>query len=249
MARIRSIHPGLFSDPEFAALSDGAQIIYLGLLTEADDNGVFEWNLNKLKIRLRPLKDGSLEPFVSELTTSNKVASYEIDGRKYGAIRNFRRFQRPKSPKSWHPIPDDFRNYVCLSGEDGETPPPSTQSISEIPPQMEEGGGRREEVSKANALVGASAPKPTKRKSKLPDDWEPTDDDLAYANAQGCVDPRDTAERFKLNHLSKGTLFDDFRRGFQYWCRNEKRFGGGGRQSLENANQERIRLANEAIAK
>jgi hypothetical protein len=144
VARIRSIHPGFFSDPEFAALSDGGQIIYLGLLTEADDNGVFEWNLNKLKIRLRPLKDGSIEPFVSELVAANKVASYEFDGRKYGAIRNFRRFQRPKSPKSWHPIPDDFRNYVGLSAVNGGNELRSTHPTSEIPPQREEEGGKGE---------------------------------------------------------------------------------------------------------
>jgi hypothetical protein len=114
MARIRSIHPGLFSDPEFASLSADAQMFYLGLLTEADDNGIFEWKPNMLRIRLRPLKDGSVEPLLSELQESQKVSRYEMGGRQYGAVRNFRKFQRPKSPKSWHPILPDFRNYVGL---------------------------------------------------------------------------------------------------------------------------------------
>lgn len=137
MARIRSIHPGLFSDPEFAGLSSDAQVFFLGLLTEADDNGVFEWKPMTLRIRLRPTKDGPVDALLSELESAEKVRSYEIEGRKYGAIRNFRKFQRPKSPKSWHPIPDDFRNWVGLSG------PPS-----ENPPQMEDGGCRREDEVK-----------------------------------------------------------------------------------------------------
>ncbi len=131
MARIRSIHPGLFTDPEFADLSERAQVFYLGLLCEADDNGIFEWKPTTLRIRYRPTKDGPVDVLLSELVVANKVAAYEIDGRKYGAIRKFTAWQRPKSPKSWHPIPDHFRNYVGSSGV-----------ISVIAPQREEGGGK-----------------------------------------------------------------------------------------------------------
>lgn len=131
MARIRSIHPGLFTDPEFADLSERAQVFYLGLLCEADDNGIFEWKPTTLRIRYRPTKDGAVDPLLAELIAANKVAAYEIEGRKYGAIRKFTAWQRPKSPKSWHPIPDHFRNYIGSSG-----------SISEIVPQREEVGGK-----------------------------------------------------------------------------------------------------------
>lgn len=62
------------------------------------------------------------------------------------------------------------------------------------------------------------------RKTKLPDDWQPSEELLAYAAEQGCVDPKDTAERFRLHHQSKGTMGADWGRGFQYWCRNEKNF-------------------------
>lgn len=62
------------------------------------------------------------------------------------------------------------------------------------------------------------------RKTKLPDDWQPSEELLAYAAEQGCVDPKDTAERFRLHHQSKGTLGANWDRGFQFWCRNEKNF-------------------------
>jgi hypothetical protein len=160
VARIRSIHPGLFSDPEFAGLSDAAQIFYLGLLTEADDNGVFEWKPATLRIRLRPCKDGAIEPLLSELQAGDKVRPYEIGGRVYGAIRNFRKFQRPKLPKSWHPIPDDFRSYVGL--DDPDSPKrgrgrPSSLGTSEIKSQMEDEGWRMKDGSVPNG-TGARAP-------------------------------------------------------------------------------------------
>lgn len=167
MPRIRSIHPGLFSDPEFAGLSCDAQMFYLGLLTEADDNGIFEWKPSMLRIRLRPLKDGDVEPLLFELKEAQKIDSYEMGGRHYGAIRNFRRFQRPKSPKSWHPILSEFRIYVGLSDENGETPTPQVSTLppkGEMSPQMEEEGGRRKDeggnsVAKATGDADAATPK------------------------------------------------------------------------------------------
>lgn len=62
------------------------------------------------------------------------------------------------------------------------------------------------------------------RKTKLPDDWKATEELLAYAAEQGCADPLDTAERFRLHHQSKGTLGIDWNKGFQFWCRNQKTF-------------------------
>ncbi len=41
MARIRSIHPGLFTDEAFMALSLLARVVLPGLWTECDDQGVF----------------------------------------------------------------------------------------------------------------------------------------------------------------------------------------------------------------
>jgi hypothetical protein len=67
MARIRSVHPGLFTDEAFVQLSPSAQIFWIGLLTESDDHGVFEWKPVTLKMRLLPLCDGSVEPLLQEL--------------------------------------------------------------------------------------------------------------------------------------------------------------------------------------
>lgn len=75
-----------------------------------------------------------------------------------------------------------------------------------------------------DSIVDSAAPKRATRKAKLSADWTPTLEQLTYAKAQGCQDPADTAERFRLHHLSKGTLGADWNLGFQYWCRNESRF-------------------------
>lgn len=78
---------------------------------------------------------------------------------------------------------------------------------------------RREETEKRRSAS---------KGSRLPKDWAPTEDELKYAADQGCADPADTAERFKLHHWNKGTLGKDWHAGFQFWCRNEKNFRRSG---------------------
>lgn len=138
MARIRSVHPGLFTDEAFVALSSDAQIFLIGLWTEADDQGVFEWKPVSLRMRLRPTKDGAVDGLLEELQAANAIRSFEADGRKYGAVRNFRRYQRPKSPNAVHPIPDDFRNYVGLTQSISEIDDDEGAATSEIAPQRKE---------------------------------------------------------------------------------------------------------------
>jgi hypothetical protein len=151
MARIRSIHPGLFTDEGFVSLSDAAQVFLLGIWTEADDQGVFEWKPTTLRMRLRPTRDGAVDCLLSELLVANFVRKYEIGSRQYGAIRNFRKFQRPKSPNSVHAITDEIRIYVALNNQVSEISidePPTFPPKEEIRPQMEEGGDKMDEVKK-----------------------------------------------------------------------------------------------------
>lgn len=151
MARIRSVHPGLFDDEKFVDLSTDAQIFLVGLYTQADDQGIFPWKLSTLRMRLRPTKDGSIEAILAELAEHNFITSYEIDGRQYGAVRNFRIFQRPKKPNSLYPITDEIRTYVGLSKPSKEpatakTPPSSEPVPHQYGNSSAEGGGRREDV-------------------------------------------------------------------------------------------------------
>lgn len=230
MARIRSIHPSLFTDEQFVNLSDGAQVFYLGLLTEADDQGIFEWKPVSLRLRLRGNRDGGVEGLLSELEAADKVAAYELDGRKYGAIRNFRKFQRPKSPNAVHPTTLQWRIYVGLEKPKPETPPPQPDQFppnGEKSPQMEDGGGRRESGAKAptppappakprdvTAIVFDDGLKWLHERTGKPDTtcrsllgkWRRSLGDaellatIGRAQREGIIDPVSWFERIILNH-------------------------------------------------
>lgn len=144
MARIRSVHPGFFTDEDLVAVSAYARLFYLGLLTECDDGGVFEWKPTGLKIRILPNDAVDPSRLLEELAVAGRVMKYEMSGRQFGAVRNFCRYQRPKSPKFTHPNTEESRNWVGLapaSGEPDADEEPPVPPKEEKSPQMEEVGG------------------------------------------------------------------------------------------------------------
>lgn len=145
MSRIRSIHPGFFTDERLVSTSMAARLLFLGLGVEADDKGIFEWKPVTLKMRIFPADNVDVASCLGELEQAGVIQSYEMDGRKYGAIRNFRRHQRPKTPNDIHPITPEIRTYIGPPSKKPEKP--SGEGVSfpqkgEKSAQMEDGGGK-----------------------------------------------------------------------------------------------------------
>jgi hypothetical protein len=112
MARIRSVHPGFFTDEAYVEFQHVTRLLLIGLWTECDDQGIFEWKPARLKMRLFPADALDLSPMLAELEAGNAIRRFEVDGAVYGAVRNFRKYQRPKSPNAVHPLPRDLERYV-----------------------------------------------------------------------------------------------------------------------------------------
>jgi hypothetical protein len=154
MARIRSVHPGLFTDETFMELSPHAQIFTIGLWTEADDQGVFPWKPKTLKARLLPAASVDAGELLAQLLDGGVLGRFEVDGQSYGVIRNFRRFQRPEKPKAVHPLPEKWREFVGLSSNShtcsrkpqppiGDGAPSGPGPADDLPPMS---GGAVEDV-------------------------------------------------------------------------------------------------------
>lgn len=159
MARIRSVHPSLFTDDDWVSCSAFARLFYIGLWTDADDQGLFVWKPLQLKMKIFPGDSIEAGPLLDELVAADLIASFSHAGSKFGAIKNFRKYQRPKKPNAVHFMPEEFRTYVALdaigSEPDGDDPtevPHQTPTKGGKSPQMEDGGWRgEEEVSEAIA--------------------------------------------------------------------------------------------------
>lgn len=184
MARIRSVHPGLFTDESFMSCSPAAQILFIGIWTEADDYGAFEWKPITLKARILPAHNVDVVALLAELEAANMVRRYEHSDRKLGAVRNFTRFQRPKKPKSMHVMTPEIRTYVGMAphdappvgnefgtggepdGHEDDDIPPSEERVPKKPeksPQMED-EGRKERGDRRSTTSLTPPPAPIARR-------------------------------------------------------------------------------------
>lgn len=149
MARIRSIHPGLSTDEAFMSMTMAAKAAWPLLWTECDDQGVFEWKPVVLKARLLPADDINFSALLAEWEGLDVIRGFVVDGRSYGAVKNFRKYQRPKKPNATYPLPDEFRTYVHIDTPSSEPVPHQVGTKPGKPPQMEDGGWRMEEGTAA----------------------------------------------------------------------------------------------------
>ncbi|WP_303828912.1 hypothetical protein [Asticcacaulis taihuensis] len=160
MARIRSVHPGLFTDADWVECPIPARLLVIGLWTYADDQGVFVWRPKEIKMAVFPGDSIEIEPLLIDLARNNLIRRYEIDGRSYGAIRNFRRWQRPQKPNALHPVSESIAVYVGLSRNSTLPVHDPSENDQRKSIQREEVGGRskrEEEVPVSNETLTQSA--------------------------------------------------------------------------------------------
>lgn len=188
MSRIRSIHPGLWTDEAFVSLSPMARLLIMGVWNECDDTGSFAWSPLTLKMRVLPADNADASELLAEMVNAGIVLRYDVAGKAYGAVRNFCQYQRPKKPHSVHPQTDEVRKWVnteARSSRDGvEEVPNELPTGGEIHRQMEDGGGIKEDCSDeqsqpASGRVG---------KRLIPEDWSPPPASTLPPRAKACAE-------------------------------------------------------------
>jgi hypothetical protein len=152
MARIRSIHPEQWTDEAFVELSMQGRLLAIALRNFSDDKGIFEWKPKTLKMKVFPADDVDIDAELDAMLMHDQCIKFTSNGKTYGAIRNFLKYQRPKKPNNIHPITPDAAQYVGFKGETtsevdavddrklGEQFPTSGENS----PQMEDGGCSKE---------------------------------------------------------------------------------------------------------
>lgn len=147
MSRIRSIHPGLWTDDAFMALSAHARLLIIGIWTEAFDDGVFDWKPLTLRARIFPVDSIDMTALLEELESGGFVRRELSGDRAIGLVRNFRVYQRPKKPNSSGMLKPEWATYVGIPHDDPEPVPHQFPTGTEKSPQMEDGGGSVKEES------------------------------------------------------------------------------------------------------
>lgn len=223
MARIRSVHPEQWTDEDFVCLSFPARLLAIAIRNECDDKGVFEWKPQRIKMRLFPADNVDVADLLKELVDCDQVCAFDEGGKRYGAVRNFRKYQRPKKPNDVYPLPHELRKYVGLADEsseleadeDDEVSPPVPHQFptsSEIAPQMEDGGCRMESNTPLNPPKG-------KRATQISPDAQITPGMIRAGEKRGHSSREIAAqfERFKTSAIAKGRKYVNWDAAFGTW--------------------------------
>lgn len=114
MARKRMLDPNLYEDPEVGSLSFGARWLFIGLISNADDEGRGTADPRQLKKMIFGYDDVTsdqvrewLSEIVEKLSRSDgnggsvqNVVIYESEGRPFYFLRNWRKYQVISHPSA-----------------------------------------------------------------------------------------------------------------------------------------------------
>ena len=211
MARIRSVHPSLFTDEAWVSCTPLARLLYIGLWTEADDQGVFEWRPATLKMRILPLDNVAVPELLDELTASGLIRRYAVAERDFGAIGSFQKHQRPQKPRTVWPVTPEIAEYLTgqqpsLFADEYDTSPRISQ-----PRKGEDrkgGGGERTRVAR-------------KPETPIPDGF-PGQDELEMAKIMVAesgqkVDVAWEAKKIRTWAEQNGKTYRDWRACWRGW--------------------------------
>ena len=225
--RIRSIKPEFWRSPDVSELCIEDRLLFVGLWSYVDDNGVGQDRVSTICADLFA-DDLSRDPRetlarVSEglerLSEAGRIIRYTVEKRDYLSIVNWEKHQRIDKPnKPRYPAP------TSGNAQFRETLAESSRHSREIPaPGTGEQRNRGTEVPPVVPQTGDEPKKPTPRKTRIPDDWQPNDTHRQKAAEQG-IDLEAEAEKFRDHAIANGKTFADWSRGFHTWLNNAKRF-------------------------
>jgi hypothetical protein len=148
-----------------------------------------------------PVDKTAFDALLQELVDTNQVRRFESEGREYGAIRSFKRFQKPKKPNPCYPFPPEMVDYV------GET---DSEPMENADGKTGSGvGGER----KGSGGKGRAVP--------LPEDFAISERVKAWAEAKGYARIDEHLESFKSKCRAKGYAYVDWDEAFMNAIRSD----------------------------
>jgi len=185
MARIRTLKPEFWTDEKLALMVPVTRLVFLGLVSQADDAGRLVDNVKLLDGLLFPYTDDSCAESLAELARLNRITRYRSEsGQPLIQLVNWDKHQKVKNPSQYNlPAPSLERSQdpSVESGEGRstvavESNAPTVCRISYIPdplpPTGSTDGGRANRAALMDEMVSdltqhaeAHYPDPVKRRS------------------------------------------------------------------------------------
>lgn len=141
--RIRTVKPQLFqheglNDLETEHVGKHIMLTFIGLFTQADGAGRFEWKPRTLKLHILPFVTFDIEDTLNILCNAGHIVYYVFEGKAYGQVVNFTKHQRiigrEYQEPSKLPQPPDVGRAQRQAPQPSPAPTKEAPQTTEIPP-------------------------------------------------------------------------------------------------------------------
>lgn len=153
MARKRMIDPNMWGDPDFSTLSIKARILFIGLISNADDEGYLQGNAGSIKrlvFGFDRITADATQLLINEIAERlHSVHIYQADGQTYIHLANWFKYQKQQKDRI---LPSLFpKCSKCVAGD--------IQVITEVKLS-------KDSISKEKLNNGDARPEKTQESSK-----------------------------------------------------------------------------------
>lgn len=162
MARKRMIDPGFWTDEKLGTCTRDERLLFMGLISNADDDGRLPGHPALLKSMIFPydydITPDDVEKWAQSLFQKRLIAIYKANGQTYIWVCNFSKHQSiKKKTESKLPAPpgNPFGDGNCNSGE--EVPHQLPTNGEEVPLKRKEEKRKEEKGSNQDTLSGNKA--------------------------------------------------------------------------------------------
>jgi hypothetical protein len=144
VARKRMIDPGIWQSQDFGNLTTLAKLVFIGLFSQADDEGRGRANPQYIKNTLFPydekMQKSDIEKSFAEIAEHMSIQFYKSGGSEYYALTNWSIWQRVEKPTpSRLPDPEDCDNSPRWEGKPPKLPKSPKPLKDEADPVAERG--------------------------------------------------------------------------------------------------------------
>jgi hypothetical protein len=126
MARKRMIDPAIWEDPTVGSLSIPARLLFIGLISHADDEGRLDVEPRYLRRAVFGFDDDvscvDVSRYLDEIAQLRGVVFYSVDERRLASLTNWRRYQYiQKAQTSRLPAPPSENVPLSVTDDDGSS--------------------------------------------------------------------------------------------------------------------------------
>jgi hypothetical protein len=221
--RIRSIKPEFWRSRSISALGLDERLLFIGLWSYVDDNGVGRDRLSNVVADLfaDDVERDPRETFarvsrgLAKLSEAGRITRYTVDGHDYLSITNWDEHQRIDKPaRARYPLPTT----------ENATPRESVARPSRDPRETL-APGTGEQRNRGTGEQGERVASQAKRAHKLPADWMPKPETVTAIRAElPNVDLSTEHRKFSDHFAASGKPMKDWDAAWRNWMRRAPQY-------------------------